>query len=95
MPSPVVCGTGYMAMRADGAAGAPAPQAAAPATARTLLSVDVLGDGPSHRRDLTRLVKSVVQITDWAPMIGALPVGNAADAPAAPPMTIGVTGLWK
>jgi len=102
MPSPVVCGTGYMAMRADGAgagAGMRAPHAAAPASetapGRPLLSVDVLGDGPSHRRDLARLVKSVVQITDWAPMIGALPVGNAADAPAAPPMTIGVTGLWK
>jgi hypothetical protein len=47
------------------------------------------------RLDLARSLKQVAQVTDWSPMIGALPASTPANPTAPTPVLIGVTGLWK
>jgi len=56
---------------------------------RELLSSDVIADeGPP----LLRRLQAVVDITEWSPLIGALPT---PDQVGAPPLLFGVTGRWR
>jgi len=47
------------------------------------------------RHDFARSLKQVAEVTDWSPMLGALPASTPANPTAPTPMLIGVTGLWK
>jgi hypothetical protein len=49
-------------------------------------------NGPGATPSLLRRLSSVVDVTQWAPMIGALPTGQDTGPP---PLLFGVTGLWK
>jgi hypothetical protein len=58
-----------------------------------MLSSEILeaADGPGRSHPLRRLAQ-IVEITDWAPLVGALPA-PAETGP--PPMLFGLTGRWK
>jgi len=62
---------------------------------RVLLSSEVIDalDTPDASRGLWRRLTSLVEVTEWAPLVGALPAG--ADAVGPPPLLFGVTGLWR
>jgi hypothetical protein len=49
-------------------------------------------NGPGATPSLLRRLSSIVDVTQWAPMIGALPAGQDTGPP---PLLFGVTGLWK
>ena len=56
---------------------------------RELLSSDIIADdGPPFLRRL----QAVVDVTEWSPLIGALPT---PDQVGSPPLLFGVTGRWK
>ena len=78
--------------RARGAA----PQSAAPlelAPGKITLSSDILDapGGPGSSPSLLARLSRIVEITDWAPLIGALPM---PDQHGPVPLLFGVTGLW-
>jgi hypothetical protein len=68
------------------------------APARVVTSDEILRDGRKglwQRLDLARSLKQVAEITDWSPMLGALPAATPNNPAAPTPVLIGVTGLWK
>jgi len=68
---------------------------------RVTTSADVLGwkdrGGRAARLDLGRTLRRAIEVTDWAPMVGALPApaGTGPGPEGALPLMVGVTGLWR
>ncbi|HXI58722.1 MAG TPA: hypothetical protein VNO55_21795, partial [Polyangia bacterium] len=49
-------------------------------------------DGPDEDLGLLRHLDNVVHVTDWSPLVGALPAPSD-EGPA--PLLFGVTGRWR
>jgi hypothetical protein len=65
---------------------------------RLVTSADIVDDGDAvglWDGGFARSLKKVVEIADWAPMIGALPTAATGDPRAPTPVLLGVTGLWR
>ena len=63
-----------------------------------LVTSDEILRGPKgfwSRLDLGRSLGQIAEVTDWSPMLGALPASTPANPAAPTPVLIGVTGLWK
>jgi hypothetical protein len=97
IPARAICGVRLEPT--GGAGGAPQDGGDERVPDQLVTSADVLADGAARgfwsRLELGRTVKQVVEVTDWSPMLGALPGATPADPAAPSPLLLGVTGLWK
>jgi hypothetical protein len=80
-------------LRAFGLRPAPAPASEPPAEKLTLSS-EILAapGGPGSSPSLLARLCRVVEVTEWSPLVGALPT---PDQLGPPPLLFGVTGLWR